>query len=165
VDPSGRFAYVANECGDFFCSAFGSVLVYAIDSSTGVLSPAASSSFATDMSPRSVEVDPSGRFVYVADGDSSDVSAYAVNSNAGTLSPLAGSPFAAGAGPRSIKADPSGKFVYVANQCGDPGCNVSGSVSAYTVDGGTGVLSPVSGSPFPAGSTFVWSVAITGRIQ
>lgn len=35
-------------------------------------------------------------------------------------------------------------FAYVANQNSD-------NVSAYTIDAGTGVLTPVTGSPFPAG--------------
>ncbi len=47
----------------------------------------------------------------------------------------------------------TGGFAYVAN-CGR-GC-VGGSgpenVSAYTIDGTTGALTPVAGSPFPAGS-------------
>ena len=36
-------------------------------------------------------------------------------------------------------------FAYVANQ-------LSNNVSAYTIVAGTGVLTPVAGSPFPAGS-------------
>src|SRR5260370_8787132 len=44
-------------------------------------------------------------------------------------------------------------FAYVAN-CGSSNCASigSGNVSAYTIDGTTGALTPVAGSPFPAGS-------------
>src|SRR6266852_5478023 len=44
------------------------------------------------------------------------------------------------------------KFAYVANQCGNVSCTGSGNVSGYTIDSTTGVLSPVPGSPFAAGS-------------
>jgi DNA-binding beta-propeller fold protein YncE len=46
----------------------------------------------------------------------------------------------------------SGGFAYVAN-CGSA-CGSSGpaGVSAYTIDGTTGALTPVAGSPFPARS-------------
>jgi 6-phosphogluconolactonase (cycloisomerase 2 family) len=164
VDSSGRFAYVVNECGNVFCSLIGSVSAYAIDSTTGALSPVPGSPFTTGMSPRSVTVDPSGKFAYVANGSSSDVSAYTIDSTTGTLSPVTGSPFGAGAGPRSVAVDPSDKFSYVANQCGDFACTVIGNVSAYTLDSSTGALSPVTGSPFAAGM-FALSVVIAGTIR
>jgi hypothetical protein len=43
------------------------------------------------------------------------------------------------------QADQTAQFVYVANIYSD-------NVSAYTIDGSTGALAPVDGSPFPAGS-------------
>ncbi len=42
-------------------------------------------------------------------------------------------------------------FAYVAN-CGSPCTRSPGNVSAYSIDGITGALTPVAGSPFPAGS-------------
>lgn len=164
VDSTGEFAYVVNECGDVVCSLIGSVSAYTIDSSTGTLNPIPGSPFATGMSPRSMVVDPWGKFAYVANGSSSDVSAYIIDSSAGALSPITGSPFQAGAGPRSAAVDPSGKFAYVANQCGDFACTLDGNVSAYIIDSITGALSPMPGSPFAAGA-FALSVAITGTIQ
>jgi hypothetical protein len=41
--------------------------------------------------------------------------------------------------------DPSGAFAYVANE-------FSNSISAYTIDGATGALSPIPGSPFATGA-------------
>jgi DNA-binding beta-propeller fold protein YncE len=49
----------------------------------------------------------------------------------GTLTPVAGSPFPAGSDPVWVAVDPTGQFVYVAN-------NISGDVSAYTIDGTSG---------------------------
>jgi len=124
------------------------------------LSPVPGSPFAAGLFPDSVAVDSSGKFAYVGDLFGG-VSAYTIDSTTGALSLVTGSPFAAGSGPRSVAVDPSGKFTYVANQCGVT-CTVNGNVSAYTIDSTTGALTPVSGSPFAAGS-FPLSVAIAAQ--
>ncbi len=77
--------------------------------------------------PDSVTVDPSGKFAYVANSGSSNVSAYTINATTGALTAVPGSPFAAGTTPVSVTVDPSGKFAYVANSGSD-------TVSAYTID-------------------------------
>jgi hypothetical protein len=77
------------------CSA-GNVSAYTINSSTGALSAVAGSPFAAGTEPRSVTVDPSGQFAYVANQGDNTVSAYTINSATGALSAVAGSPFAAG---------------------------------------------------------------------
>jgi len=41
-----------------------------------------------------------------------------------------------------LTVDPTGQFVYVANE-------VSDNISAYTLGGSTGALTPIAGSPFP----------------
>jgi DNA-binding beta-propeller fold protein YncE len=135
VDPSGKFAYVANG-GD------GTVSAYIVDSTTGALSPVTGSPFATGFLPFSVTVDPSATFAYVA--NEQGVSAYTIDSTTGALSPASGSPFQAWVTASLAAVDPSGKFAYVAN-FGD------GTVSAYAINSTTGALSPVTGSPFAAG--------------
>ena len=142
VDPSGRFAYVANQ------EQVGNVSAYAINSSTGALRAVAGSPFAAGIFPFSVTVDPSGRFAYVANQgigvSTSTVSAYTINSSTGALSAVSGSPFSAGYEPDSVTVDPSGRFAYVANYGGD-------TVSAFTINSSTGALRAVIGSPFAAG--------------
>ncbi len=151
VDPSGRFAYVANFCVSANDCSVGSVSAYTINSSTGALRAVAGSPFAAGSGPGSVTVDPSGRFAYVANSGDNTVSAYDINSSTGALSAVAGSPFAAGITPHSVTVDPSGRFAYVANFCVSANdCSV-GSVSAYTINSSTGALSAVAGSPFAAG--------------
>ncbi|HSM87639.1 MAG TPA: beta-propeller fold lactonase family protein, partial [Candidatus Limnocylindrales bacterium] len=54
--------------------------------------------------------------------------------------------FTTGLAPRSVAVDPSGQYLYVANFS-------SGSISAFFIHSVTGMLSPVPGSPFPAGAT------------
>jgi hypothetical protein len=91
-----------------------------------------------------VAVGPSGKFAFVVNNISNNVSAYTINSATGALSPVGGSPFPTGSAPIAVAVDPSGKFAYVAN-------NNSNSVSAYTINSTTGALSPVSDSPFATG--------------
>ncbi len=140
VDPSGKFAYVAN---------LRSVSAYAIDASTGALSEIAGSPFAVglavgeDLGGVDVRVEPSGRFAYVAsEGDS--IWAYAFNASTGALSEIAGNPFATGAGsnPIHVTFEPLGRFAYAVHIGGAP------SLLAYTINGTTGALSEVAGSPF-----------------
>ncbi len=76
-----------------------------------------------------VAIDPNGKFAYVDNYASANVSAYTINATSGALTPVAGSPFGAPSGPINVAVDPKGKFVYVPN-------DASNSVSAYTILGG-----------------------------
>jgi 6-phosphogluconolactonase len=133
VDPTARFLYAAINQGN-------DISAYAIDSSTGALTPIPGSPFPAGTVPMTVRVDPSGRFAYVTNANSNDISAYAIDSATGALTALAGSPFSTGgSSPGGLAVDPSGKFIYVTN---------NGSISVLAIDGG-GALSSVAGSPFP----------------
>jgi len=110
IDPSGRFAYVANYGGS-------SVSAFKIDQRDGGLLPIAS--YAAGSNPDAVTVDPLGKFVYLANLSSNDVSGYAINQATGALTQITGSPFPTGTGPRSLAVDPNERFVYVANQGSD----------------------------------------------
>jgi 6-phosphogluconolactonase (cycloisomerase 2 family) len=113
VDPTGRFVYVANQ-GSNDISAYR-INAGALTLISGSPFPACPALVTCD--PEAVTVDPSGKFVYVANSSSSNVWAYAITStgtSAGALSLIGGSPFAAPAGPKAVVVDPSGKFVYVA---------------------------------------------------
>ena len=140
VDLSGscfletRFAYVAN--------SNGTLSIYAVNLKTGQLR---SNGY---MFAGSVTVDPSGRFAYTLGTNS--ISAYTINASTGELTAITGSPYPSptGSGPKSITVDPSGKFVYVVN---DDFEDINGSISAYTIDGNSGALTAVMGSPFATG--------------
>jgi DNA-binding beta-propeller fold protein YncE len=116
----------------------------------GALAPVPGSPFPAGSNPRSVTVDPTGSFVYVANcggglcfGPGS-VSAYAIGTD-GSLAPVPGSPFPAGSGPVSVTVEPTGHFAYVANK-------FSNDVWAYAIgiDGIPGSLTLMGA--FPAGS-------------
>jgi len=90
------------------------------------------------VSPQSVAVDPTGKFAYVTNSVSNDISMYTINTAIGTLT-LNGR-IAAGANPVSMAVHPSGKFLYVANNT-EAFVN---NVSMYTIDPNTGTLTLIA---------------------
>jgi YVTN family beta-propeller protein len=135
VDPTGKFAYVAN-------SGTNNVSMYTINGTTGALTFIGR--IAAGIGPASVTVDPSGKFVYVANESNSDdlagnVSMYTINSTTGALTSIA-SPVAADFGAHLVGVDPRSKFAYVAND----GIfqETGGSLSTYTINSSTGALTP-----------------------
>lgn len=126
-----RFAYVANE----FDNTVG---IYTVNAATGRLR--ANGFVTTGTNPHSLAVSPTGKFVYVVNRTSNNVSAYVIGAN-GMLSPVAGSPFATGTNPQSITIEPKGGFAYVVNQN-------SNTISAFSINATSGAFTPVAGSPF-----------------
>jgi 6-phosphogluconolactonase len=85
-----------------------------------------------------------GNVSYVALKNANAVAGFSINAD-GSFSPLAGSPFSAGKGTSSLagcSCGPGG-FLFAAN-------NLDGSISAYSIDATTGVLTQISGSSFLA---------------
>ena len=134
VNPSGKFAYVADQSDD-------DVSAYRINAATGALTQISGSPFPAGTSPQAVAVDLSGKFAYVANSSSNNVWAYTINSASGALSLVAGTPFAAPAGPKAVAVDPSGKFVYVTG-------SKSNSAAAYSLNPTTGALTQLAPGKF-----------------
>ena len=151
-DLAGKFAYLAIQ-GD------NAVARFAIDQTTGALSSKVTAT--TGTAPTYVAIDPAGKFAYVANTTSNDVSAYVISAADGTLAQIDcgggagcnGKNFAAGAYPNSIAIDPAGKLLYVAN------ANAN-TVSAYTINGTSGALTTVSGSPYSVGPSAYGSLSV-----
>ena len=78
ADTKPKFIYVTND-GPNGNVAPGTVSGYAIDSTTGALTPVPGSPFGAGLAPLSLAVAPSNKFVYVANYDSSNISAYMVD--------------------------------------------------------------------------------------
>jgi len=116
VDPSGRYAYVANGGGN-------NLSQYTIGAD-GSLTPLAAPTVVAGTNPQSVAIDASGKYVYVAN-DGGTVSQYTVGAD-GSLAPLSTPSVVAGTNPKSAAVDPSGRYVYVAN-------SGSNTVSQYTI--------------------------------
>jgi len=104
---------------------------------------AIASPYSTGTQSLALAADPSHRFLYVANAQSSDISAFRINAASGSLSVVQGSPFPAEFGMYSLVVDPlSGQFLYA----------VSGSSEklwVYTINTSTGALSPLPGTPMP----------------
>ena len=148
VDPFNRFLYAA--AGVFGQS--GTIAVYRLEAN-GELKPVSGSPFPTENDPMSVTTDPFGRFVYVANLGSRDISAYRVLEN-GTLIPVLGSPFPIlGPGqPITVVVEPSARFLYAANLDG-------ANISSYSI-GLNGTLTPIAGSPTPTRGPWYENMAL-----
>lgn len=147
VEPSARFVYVAD--------GNGGVAAFAIDAASGALTPIDADPstdgpqhFPAGTTPCTIGVDPTGRYLYVGNFTSDDVSAFVIDAATGALAPVAGSPFAAQSGVESLSIDLRGRALYTANR-------IASSLSAFSIEGSTGALTPVSGSPFPAEVTLI----------
>ncbi len=150
VDPSNHFVYVADaNVSD------NAVLAFTISGGTGSLSAISGSPFAAGgISPGAVTVDPAGKFLYVANQNSNDITVFSIDPGSGAMAPLAIGPFATGSGPQfNLAIHPSGKFLYLPYSGNTPG---SGSLSGFSVDPVTGGLTPLSASPFSAGTAPDW---------
>ncbi len=112
---------------------------------SGGLTPVPGSPFAAG-SQAVASASALGKFVYVANYGSNNLSAFKIDQSTGALTPITGSPFAVGGGPFSVTVDPSGRLLYVGNSS-------SSNLSAFTIDPITGSLTAVAGSPFSTGST------------
>ena len=154
--PSGRFLYAGVR--------FGGVGAFSFDPKTGVVKPLPGSPFPAQRRTREITIHPSGKFLYAVNGFSNSVSAYRIDEKTGNLEELSESPYSvgdfgeinyldknmldvppeAGGLPHSIDMDPQGRFIFVANKAG-------GSDSVFRIDGATGELATVAGSPFFVG--------------
>jgi 6-phosphogluconolactonase (cycloisomerase 2 family) len=134
LHPNGKFLYAGN-------GGTNTVSAYSIGSD-GRLSEIAQSPFATSelFTVQSVEFDPSGKFLYVMDGN---IVVFQVDATTGALTQITGSPFKTGDVAIAAVIDATGKFLYAAN-------NHANTVSAFSVDATTGALSSL-GTPIPVG--------------
>jgi 6-phosphogluconolactonase len=139
LTPSQRFLYVGG-------NGTPALSGYQVNVETGQLKalpnmPAIGSVF-------QLAVDPSGKFLVIADGSS--VQSYTINSQTGALLSAG---FGSASSPIALAFYPSGKFVYAID------VNNNG-VTAFSLDATTGVLTPIAGSPFPTNSSNPFAVAI-----
>jgi 6-phosphogluconolactonase len=137
--PNSQFLYAAD--------ATGRIDAFSVDSVTGVPTAITGSPFASGTNFQLV-VDPSGKFLYASDDDlPGGILAFTI-APSGTLTPMSGSPFAipgqtvANGEPYGIVA--AGGLVYAA-------LTAANQIAAFSIDSGTGALTPVPGSPFSAG--------------
>lgn len=139
VDPTGHFAYVAS--GDPTLPYTNNVVyTFSIDQTTGALAQVGPPIPAPEIAVH-LSLHPSGRFIYVASGISSNISAYNVDINTGLLT-LIGTLPTGGSGPRTVAIERTGKFAYVVNVG-------SNNVSIFGINQTSGALTPI-GTPVSA---------------
>ncbi len=126
----------------------GNLSGFSINATTGALTAIpgspfhASSSVISDITVSTTSGSPATTFLYAVDG--SEILAYTLDPIMGTLTPLAGFPVALGGASRVASWVPpsdygSSGFLYV---------GASGGVAAYSFNVVSGVLAPMTGSPF-----------------
>ena len=103
--------------------------------------------------PCSVTVDPTGRYVYVANIDDTTVSQFSVGPG-GALSALAPATVGAGSNPTSVTVDQTGRYAYVGNDFPAPN-----NLEQYTIGVG-GALSAMMPATVSAGQD-PYSIATT----
>ncbi len=146
VDPCNQFVYVAN-------SLTNDVSAYRVCSAINVLStpPCVSADFSLNQiqacpnnatfcpaanAPGPISVDAYGKFLYVVNTGSSNITGYIINRSTGVLAQFVGVPAAAGLGANSIAIRSDDSWLFVANT------NAT-TVSQYSISFSSGVLNPV----------------------
>ena len=156
---SSLFLYVSN-----LNDSAGGISAYTINQQNGALSPISGSPFPTGApgsfpGPSAMVVSVDNNFLYVALAGTANannkIAAFSIDPTTGSLTALPQSPFTTGNDPLQMAYVPltanSQGFLYTANV-------QDGTISAFTADDTTGVLTPVNGSPYTSG-TSVWGLS------
>jgi len=153
VNPKGPYVYVA----DYNSSAVSQYNIGAGGALTPMTVPFVTAG--AGLVPASIAVTPAGTYAYVADNDTAGVVyQYRISPTDGSLTPLTPQPsVTAGKDPQWVAVDPSGQYVYVANT-GD------GSISQYTINQATGVLTPMNPATVLSGASPLF-IAIDAKGQ
>jgi DNA-binding beta-propeller fold protein YncE len=152
ADSAGKFLFVADHMAQ-------AIVPFNIDPASGALTPAStlptppsSCGVSCHNNPLRLAVHPNDQFVYATNVQSGTVSAFSIVT--GGLSPIA--EFPTGQHPFGVALDPKGNFLYIVNK-------VDNNISVFSVNAANGLLSPVSGSPFPSGGSGPVGIAIVPK--
>jgi 6-phosphogluconolactonase len=139
-DSTGTFLYVLNLTDN-------SISAFSLNPATGVLSALATPTYpvmSTNPNPQTEQIVRAGNYLYVAEFATNSIEVFAITAGTGALTQgVTGSPFATDTGPYSLAADPSGSVLYAANR----GATAAGSISGFTINSSTGILTPVGTQP------------------
>jgi 6-phosphogluconolactonase len=141
--PTKNLLYFSNEQG---CS----VTTYALDPTSGVLSPLQTVStlpegYTGQNSCSQIQITPSGKFLYAPNRGHHSIACFAVDAASGHLTPRGHMP--SETVPRAFSLDPSGTFLYAAGL-------ESGRLASYRIDDTTGLLKPLE--VYPVGTRPMW---------
>ena len=144
-DPAGNFLFISSSGANPGASLF----VYAINSSTGALTPVPGSPFASQFfNPGTITTDGLGRFLYVCNDTThggSSFEGYTIAAN-GALALIPGGPFAGNVW--DLQGDASGR--YLIGTSGDSKAYTgidNFSLYVFSINQSTGAATPAAGSP------------------
>ena len=135
-------------------TATSQVAAYVENAASGALSVVAGSPLADSLQGGAIAIDGLGRFLFVINPSTSNISMLQINQGTGSLTEVPGSPFSTGPTenpamaptiPACIAAEKSGQFLYVGYRFGNfPG---QGAINEYLIDGVNRQLVPLPGQP------------------
>ena len=139
IYPGGKFLYISD-----FNS--GSVYAYSINQSTGALTAVSGSPFSFPGhlgNGGPIAIDPAGKFLFSSNAAGAIV-CFTINAQTGVLMPGVAQVITDNNQPIYLLVDPTGKFLIASNHSDSSG----GGFSVFSIDGTSGTLAAVSGSPF-----------------
>jgi 6-phosphogluconolactonase len=151
VDPAGKFLFV----GDHMAQAivpFNITATGALTPVSALPAPAPACSVSCHNNPLRLTVHPNNQFVYATNVQAGTVSIFKVAN--GALSSIAEVP--AGQHPFGVALAPAAGFLFVVNK-------VDNTVSTYSVNSSTGMLSPLSASPFSGSLNAPTDIVVIAR--
>lgn len=134
---SAPMAMVLNQAGTvlYAVSLSDSLIhIYPVNASTGLIGPP--STLSTVDQPRTIAIDPSGKFAFVSGQGSDGINVYSIDQTTGELTFASNTTngFAI-----ALAIDSTGKYIYSVG---------AGGLDGYSINSTTGSLTPLSGSPF-----------------
>jgi 6-phosphogluconolactonase (cycloisomerase 2 family) len=133
LHPSGKFLYVANPGTGGALEDDISLFTIASDGTLTEQFPRASIGQNASQ-PQILAMDPAGKYLYVANTQSSNISVFSIDSSSGTLTQLANSPFSIGLPMLNMQLTSSGKYLYVSAASGSSG--LPGWIAGFSVNAG-----------------------------
>lgn len=144
LHPSKKFMYAVNSG-----TSPGTVSLFKLSSSGAIteVTPRVNAGSA----PTTMVMDAAGKYLYVGNSASDDISVFSIDATTGLLTPVAQSLTGAlnvsiGMSPFNLRLSPSGNVLYVTGQ------GTTGIVQAFAVNAGQFSNQPVPGSPFTTGN-------------
>jgi len=140
IATSTNFIYVSDLTG-----TNDDVYGYAVNPSTGVLTPVPGSPFTAGLTAptQGLACDPAGKFLYVTQANNNQIAAFTIGSN-GALTPVSSSPYnTQDTFPIAAVVDSSGSFLFVSNNQ-----STQGTISIFSINSSSAALTAV-GSPLP----------------
>lgn len=136
VAPNSGHLYVAN----FQTNTIGVATLDASGNASAVASFPSNTA-----SPVDVAITPSGNFAYVLGTASNSIAGFRLDPTSSDGLPVAVLPtIAAGVNGQRLSIDPTGRYLYTPS--------ITGALYGFQINGATGALTPVPGSPFATGS-------------